>query len=299
MSRFSSGCKWPTIMVFFSVAIGAGASVAGQVPAMSRIFVSNNAEDWSAVAQPQFDSTAETTVFIVFGASSHGGFTFQGQCVFSLAATRAELFRVALPPIAVNPGQDMVRSDPFVGSWPSAAVEVTCVSDHNASWALSTTIETSTHMAGTASGGSSAGDGTVVAVPGKVPGAPVAVPTHIPVPVPVPSVVEVPVAVPGQIVIDPGGFYVDPGQVYVDPGHTVVYEEAYIPPDCSSALLAMGHSASSLIFCDGVNQSCAVALLEAGHDPSQLIFCDSISNEVCAVTLLQSGGSPTEIIFCD
>ena len=293
MSRVPFGRGWLAIAVFFLAAIWAMTTTASQVPAMSRVFVSNNPEDWSAVGQPEFDDTAETTVFIVFGTSSHGGYTFQGQCVFNLAATRAELFRVVIPPIAVNPGQDMVRSNPFVGSWPSAAVEVTCVSDHNASWALSTTIEPNAHGTSVATGGSSTGSGTVVVDPGKVP-PPVPVPPpvqgHVVIPVPG---YQVPPVAPGQVFVTSDGYIVDPG------GPEIVIDQPWIPPDCRTALLAMGHSASSLLFCDGVNQSCAVALLEAGHDPSQLIFCDGIANDACAVTLLQSGGSPSEIIFCD
>jgi hypothetical protein len=90
-----------------------------------------------------------------------------------------------------------------------------------------------------------------------------------------------------------------PPQPYPQPT-TPVYEPAPTPPpaDCSSTLLAMGHPASSLMFCDGVSHQCAVALLQMGHAPSSLIFCDT-RNPTCAANVLYAGGQPSEIIFCD
>ena len=289
-----------SLLVAFGIFCGPALVSASQVPAMTRIFVSNNPDDWSATGQPIVDTAAPATVFVVFGSSAHSGFTFQGQCVFNLVATRAELFRISIPPIAVNPGQDMVRSDVFSNSWPNAAVEVTCVADHNAAWAYSTVIGTESYAAGQATGGNS---GTGVTTGGKTPpppSTPHVVPTPVPVPVPVPvyqpttvvppTTVQVP-----QVQIPSVQVY---GTVPVPRDVVVVQTEPYIPPDCRSTLLQMGHSASQLMFCDDVNQACAVTLLETGNSPSELIFCD-VSDEACAVTMLQNGGHPSELIFCD
>jgi hypothetical protein len=89
-----------------------------------------------------------------------------------------------------------------------------------------------------------------------------------------------------------------PQPYYPQPTQPVYEAPTVAPPvDCSSTLLAMGHSASSLMFCEGVNSQCAVALLQMGHPPSSLIFCDT-PNPTCAANVLYNGGQPSEIIFC-
>jgi len=272
-----------------------------QVPPLANIWVSNSADDWSG-AQGTFDPMYETTLYIQFTARLSSRLAFEGQCVFALAATRSELARVDINR-HLRAGQDMLRTDPFVITWPAAPVEVTCVPTHAPAHALSVVVDAHlgqppavvydphavpTRVVTTPGGSVTTGPGgVVITTPG--------VAVHGGVPPKGPGTVYVPVPVP---VAEPG--YV-PDPVYV---HEPVYVEAEPvyepPPDCRSTLLALGHSASSLMFCDDdVNQACAVALLEAGHDPSSLIFCDDIADEGCAVQLLLSGGQPSEIIFCE
>ncbi|MFO0603556.1 MAG: hypothetical protein U0324_10305 [Polyangiales bacterium] len=68
-------------------------------------------------------------------------------------------------------------------------------------------------------------------------------------------------------------------------------------PDCRGALLAAGHHASNLIFCNDVPDRCAVALLQAGHHPSNLIHCRGVEPN-CAEQLLRSGQHPSNLIHC-
>jgi len=72
-------------------------------------------------------------------------------------------------------------------------------------------------------------------------------------------------------------------------------QQAY--PDCRRTLLELGHPATSLMFCDGVEPNCAVTLLRGGHAPTSLMFCQGVEPQ-CAVTLLQSGRAPTELQYC-
>lgn len=68
-------------------------------------------------------------------------------------------------------------------------------------------------------------------------------------------------------------------------------------PDCRRTLIELGHSSTSLMFCDGAEPSCADALLRAGHAPTSLQFCGDVE-PTCAVTMLQNGRSPTELMHC-
>lgn len=261
-----------------------GLASATQVPAIVDIHVSNDAEEWVTSGQPWFDPGQQTTVFVAFGSPDHVGFVFDGQCVFSLAATHGELFRVALAGHKVSPGQSLIRSAPFVGTWPQAPVEVTCANDVVPSWAMSTIIE-----------------------PDRFATAPIEVQittgfANPKVPVQTMEVVvpEVHVAVPPVQVYIPHPTPVAPSYPPVYPDEAVIIHEAPVAqPNCREALLRTGNSASSLLFCDGVNQTCAVALLEAGNAPSSLIFCEDVVDEACAVDLLRGGGAPSSLIFCD
>lgn len=80
-------------------------------------------------------------------------------------------------------------------------------------------------------------------------------------------------------------------QAYVEPAAPPA------PPDCRRVLLEVGHAATSLTFCDGVEPYCAAALLRAGHAPTSLMFCRDVDPQ-CAVPLLESGRSPTALQFC-
>jgi hypothetical protein len=68
-------------------------------------------------------------------------------------------------------------------------------------------------------------------------------------------------------------------------------------PDCRGALLAAGHHASNLIFCNDVPDRCAVALLQAGHHPSNLVHCRGVEAN-CAEQLLRSGQHPSNLVHC-
>jgi len=67
---------------------------------------------------------------------------------------------------------------------------------------------------------------------------------------------------------------------------------------CKSVLLAKGHSAASLIHCDGAARVCAVALLKAGHSPASLVHCGSDVVPACGVALLEAGHSPASLVHC-
>ncbi len=91
--------------------------------------------------------------------------------------------------------------------------------------------------------------------------------------------------------------YVPQPQQQFPPQQFVQPQQQPIIPDCRSTLLQMGHAASNLMFCDGVEPYCADALLRRGHAPTNLMFCEDVNPE-CAVQLLQRGGAPTELQFC-
>lgn len=88
-------------------------------------------------------------------------------------------------------------------------------------------------------------------------------------------------------------------QPYVPPQQPYPQQQPQQPtaPDCRSTLLQMGHAASNLMFCDGVEPYCADALLRRGHAPTNLMFCQGVNAE-CAVQLLQRGSAPTELQYC-
>lgn len=71
------------------------------------------------------------------------------------------------------------------------------------------------------------------------------------------------------------------------------------PPmaSCRSTLIELGHSSTSIMFCDGAEPRCADALLRAGHSPTSLQFCQGVDPD-CAVQMLRSGRSPTELMHC-
>ncbi|UJR86729.1 hypothetical protein [Sandaracinus amylolyticus] len=89
---------------------------------------------------------------------------------------------------------------------------------------------------------------------------------------------------PGVVVVTPPP--PRPGVVVVAPA-----------PDCRTTLLELGHSSTSLMFCDGAEPQCADALLRAGHSPTSLQFCQGVEPR-CAVTMMRSGRSPTELMHC-
>jgi len=223
-----------------------------------QVYLSNNPEQWTP-AQYQFNPYADVSIFVVMSSQQHPGYAYSGTCVVSLASTYQELYRVRIDGLWLNPGQDVARTPSFRMTWPSAPVIVTCSPDWAPAQAISTTLGPE-YWYGTAA------------------------PTY-PTPQPYPT--------------QPYPQQPYPQQPYPQPT-TPVYEPAPAepPPDCESTLLAMGHPASSLMFCEDVNDQCAVALLQMGHPPSSLIFCDT-TNPTCAANLLYNGGQPSEIIFCE
>lgn len=69
-------------------------------------------------------------------------------------------------------------------------------------------------------------------------------------------------------------------------------------PTCRDVLVEMGHHASYIGRCKGVDNACAVALLKAGHNPSLLSRCKPGLAPQCAVTLLAKGHHPSLLSRC-
>lgn len=68
--------------------------------------------------------------------------------------------------------------------------------------------------------------------------------------------------------------------------------------DCESAVEAYGHSRSSRIHCSlDQTPACQQALLEMGHSPTSLMFC-SDTEPNCAANHLYQGGAPTALMRC-
>jgi hypothetical protein len=68
-------------------------------------------------------------------------------------------------------------------------------------------------------------------------------------------------------------------------------------PDCRSTLVGLGHSPSSMSYCDGAEPRCADALLRAGHGPSGLSYCRGVEPR-CAEALIRASHGPSGLSYC-
>jgi hypothetical protein len=262
-SRGRSGALTALALVILVATLGVAPVARAQGVALGHVRVTNNSEGWGEV-QGAFDPHQHVSIFVHFATGQHGGFSFSGVCVLSLAATGQELYRVAIPPMWIQPGWEQYRTSSFQMSWPQAAVTVTCVPDYNRALALAVTLQP--HLF---TGGGGQGWG---------PGAPVPVPE----PEPEPDGTE---ACRARVL--------ERGWSPSNLGYCDGVEET-----CALVLLERGWSPSGLPDCVGVDGSCARALLERGWAPSGLGGCSRGVELTCASELLERGWSPSELRHC-
>ncbi|MCA9563825.1 MAG: hypothetical protein KC561_10065 [Myxococcales bacterium] len=203
-------------------------------------YISNSVDDFARSDQPYFNPQQPVYAYVVLTSNYHNGFNLSLSCQVSVATTGQNLGWLSTN-IWVQAGHQNVRTDALTLSWPAAAVNLTCVPNGNPGLGVTRQISPATWGMG------------VAAAPAPTP-QPVYQPTPQPVYQPVPQPVYVPVPVAAQPTPTP--------------------QPAAPPATCQSVLLEMGHSATDLIFCDGVPNDCAVQMLRAGNSPTDLIFCD-------------------------
>lgn len=241
------------LVTFLSVSLlvlmagfGAREAKAQSLPLVD-LFVSNTWDDWTG-EQSMFNPDIDLYFYVLFSTGEHYGFNFSGQCVLVLSATRAEIARVAVEPIWMQPGNDMVRSEAVRVTWPNAPVEVTCVPDGYPLGATTKIYTTDWLIRSTAT------------------------PTYPTTPV-VPTTPIVPTT---PVVPTTPTTAADCRSTLLSMGHVasdLIFCDGISNQQCAVALLQAGHSPSSLIFCQGADPTCAVTLLQSGGSPSELIFC--------------------------